>query len=382
MNSLALERMTGFPSALREAGLAIDPGRAVNFLTAAARTEFLSPDDLKRVGKVTLTSSPDDFPVFDAVFKSWFAMDAVVVIEAADDDENVQRPSPKSTRSGAPEFVPGDATGKDASPDALLARKTFSGSGGDDQFTLDAIRRLTLPVVATRHWQAASRGPRIDIARTMASARRTFGETLRLSQLARPSRPRNILLLIDVSGSMKVHSEIYLRTAHALTQSGAGVETFCFSTGLTRVTAALRHRNVEEALRRTSGVVFDFDGGTRIGDSLLEFLGVSRYAALVRGATAIVLSDGLECGSPDAIREATARLARLSHRLVWFTPLAHDPRYVPVTRAMSAILPHLDDLADGGGLPALHHELSRLIQIERQPRRTAARAWQGNRRPA
>ena len=162
----------------------------------------------------------------------------------------------------------------------------------------------------------------------------------------------------------------------ALTQRGAAVETFCFSTRLTRATGALRHRNGDVGLKRVSAAVTGFDGGTRMGDSLQAFLKVSRYAALVRGAITLVLSDGLECGSPVAIVEATRRLAALSHRLVWLTPLARDPRYMPATRAMSAILPHLDQLCEASDLASLHRSLQRLTVIDQGPRGLAARQWQ------
>ena len=383
MNNIAFERLTGFPRALRQAGLSVDPTSTLNFLTAVTRIGLNGQDDLRRAGRVTLTSSPEQFPAFDAVFDAWFALQDTPGLAFNDDGaDDTHHPSPKSARSGAPDFVPGDAAGQDASADELVARKVFSGIGPEDKVILDAIRRVPLPLVTARRWSSASGGSRIDVARTMAEARRTFGETLRMSHLERPSKPRNILLLIDVSGSMKVHSEVYLRAAQALTQTGHGVETFCFSTRLTRATAALRHRNADNALQRLSGAAFGFDGGTRIGESMQEFLSISRYTALVSGAITVVLSDGLECGSPDTIADAAGRLARLSHRLVWLTPLARDPNYLPVTRAMTAILPHLDCLAEASDLHSLHRALSRLVDIERAPRCQVVRAWQGKRKLA
>ena len=209
----------------------------------------------------------------------------------------------------------------------------------------------------------------------MRAARRTFGETLRLFWQQRPRRRRKLLLLIDVSGSMKAQSEDYLRFAHFATRRARRVETFCFGTRLSRVTATLRHRDRGEALARLSDIVLDFDGGTQIGRSLEEFLSVSRYAALVRGAVTIVLSDGLERGDPSTMIHAVDRLARLSHRLVWATPLAADSNYRPVTRGMAGILPMLDGLFDGSGLPGLERMLRALDRIERSERGQAARLF-------
>ena len=380
MHSLARERLIGFPGALRKAGLDIDPSRAINFLTAITRLELRGAETLRQAGRVTLTSQPADFAIFDAVFKSWFAAELTAATNARQEDDQVaQRPTSKPNPSNVAEFLPGDAAGEKASPDDLMANKTFSLTG---TASLHALRNLNFPRIETRRWRSSHQGRRIDLAATAAEARKTFGETLRLEHLARPSQPRKILLLIDVSGSMKVHSETYLRAAHALTHSGAKVETFCFSTRLTRATVPLRHAHADEALRRLAGTVHGIDGGTRIGDSLEDFLTVSRYAALVRGAITIILSDGLECGDTSAITTAVARLSRLSHRLVWLTPLACDPRYQPVTRAMSAILPHLDCLADASDLAALLHAFSALTAIGKNPRAQAARQWKIERRPA
>ena len=382
MHSFARQRLMGFPGALRDAGLDVDPSRAINFLAAITRLDLRGAENLRQAGRVTLTSQPADFSIFDAVFKSWFASEIAVTANATqDDDEVAQRPSSKPNPSNVAEFLPSDAAGQDASPDDLTAKKTFSRAALSDAAALLALKSLTFPRIETRRWRSSHHGQRIDLTATTAAARKTFGETLRLERLARPSQPRRILLLIDVSGSMKVHTEIYLRAAHALTHSGAKVETFCFSTQLTRATAPLHHAHADEALRRLACAVHGIDGGTRIGDSLASFLNVSRYAALVRGAITVILSDGLECGATGAISAAVVRLARLSHRLVWLTPLAHDPRYRPVTRAMSAILPHIDCLADASDLSSLLRAFSNLTGIEKGPRAQAARQWQISRRP-
>jgi uncharacterized protein with von Willebrand factor type A (vWA) domain len=174
---------------------------------------------------------------------------------------------------------------------------------------------------------------------------------------------------------MKAHSEATLRFAQLLSRARPKVETFCFGTRLSRVTRTLKHRLPDEALARLSDLVFDFDGGTRIGASLEAFLSVSRYAALVRGAVTLVFSDGLERGEPDAMVHAVTRLARLSHRLVWVSPLAADPRYRPLTRAMAGILPALDALADGGDLQALDRLLHALPAIENGERGQARRRF-------
>jgi uncharacterized protein with von Willebrand factor type A (vWA) domain len=373
---IAAELLAGFPGALREAGLAIDPGRAVCFLQAARTAPLRRISDLARIGRVTLTGSPADFPIYDAVFEAWFGQSPLI---ASAPDEEDEAPKPSSPRGDQSPVDPleGDAAGKAAADDLVRGRKNFGHLGDADAEALTRIRRKVarLPHMQSRNWAPSSRGPRIDLARTCRAARATFGETLRMMRLARPERARKLLLLVDVSGSMKAQSEIYLRFAHLLVRERPRVECFCFGTSLSRVTAMLRHRDSDQALGRLADMVFDFDGGTRIGLSLEEFLSVSRFAALVRGAVTVILSDGLESGDPAEMVHAVGRLARLSHRLVWATPLAADPRYRPLTRGMAGALPHLDGLCDAGSLGALERLIFRLDAAEHGPRGQAARRF-------
>ena len=374
---LAAERLAGFPPALRQAGLAIDPQRTATFLQAVAISRPRDVRALARVGRVTLTGSPQDFPVYDAVFDAWFGESKVA--GKVDDPEQDRAPRPSPRRDGAAPLpvLQGDAAGHAAADEHLRAEKQFGRIGGRDR---DALQRLArrldrLPLRLDRRWRPAARGTRIDLARTVRAARRSFGETLRLMRARRPEAPRRLLLMLDVSGSMKATSESTLRFAHLATGRLPRVETFCFGTRLTRVTKHLRHRDPEVALGRLSGIVFDFDGGTAIGASLEEFLSVSRHAALVRGAVVIVFSDGLERGTPGAMIHAVERLSRLSHRLIWATPLAADPRYRPATRAMRGALPHLDAICDGSGLPGLESMLAELGRAEARGRRGAWLRW-------
>jgi uncharacterized protein with von Willebrand factor type A (vWA) domain len=211
---------------------------------------------------------------------------------------------------------------------------------------------------------------------------RTGGDLVRLSYRRRPRRQRRVLLLIDISGSLKAHSSDYLRFAHALMHAAERVEVFTFGTRLTRVTSALEHPDVDDAIARLAPVIHDFDGGTCIGSAFASLLLSSRYVAFARGAVIVVLSDGLERGDPTEMAETTERLARLGHRLIWLTPMLGDPAYRPVTRGMRAILGALDHLGDGSSSAALLEELKRLPAIESRPRRRVAVGWHEERRIA
>jgi uncharacterized protein len=371
------ELLAGFPRALREAGLAVDPQRAATFLAATRALPLRSLADLARAGRVTLVGSKEDLPTYEAVFEAWFAGEPLPEMVESPDEEKAPPANRKRDGERPLELLDGDAAGRHTSADEALGRKAFGRLSDADRATLARIgRRLgLLPTLEARRLVPFVRGPRIDVARTARAARRTAGETLKLLKRIRPERPRRLLLLVDVSGSMKAHSEATLRFAHLLTRARPGVETFAFGTRLSRVTRTLKHRLADEALARLSDIVFDFDGGTRIGASLEAFLSASRHAALVRGAVTLVFSDGLERGDPSPMIHAVGRLARLSHRLIWVTPLAADPNYRPLTRAMSGILSDLDAIADGSDLAALERLLTALPDIENGPRGEARRRF-------
>ncbi len=199
----------------------------------------------------------------------------------------------------------------------------------------------------------ARRGEYFDTRRTLREAVRNDGDVMQLRRLKRRMRQRRILLLIDVSGSMKERTEQHLRIAHALAHAVERIEVFTFGTRLTRVTRAMRLQNREQALAATSNIVSDWDGGTRIGDALRAFLSVPRFAGYSRGAVVLILSDGLERGDPAAMREAVTRLSRLAWRVSWLTPLAADPNFTPQTEGLKAILPLVDDLVDGSSVGAV-----------------------------
>jgi uncharacterized protein with von Willebrand factor type A (vWA) domain len=186
---------------------------------------------------------------------------------------------------------------------------------------------------------------------------RRDGEVTRLPSRARRMRQRRVLLLVDVSGSMKAGTDGVQRLAHALVQAGERVEVFTLGTRLTRISRALRYRSREQALAMAAGLVADWDGGTRLGEALQVFLGVPRFAAFARGALCVIVSDGLERGGPEALAGAMGRLRGLAWGVLWLSPLAADPAYRPETGAMRAILPALDRLGAGDTPSAIAREI-------------------------
>jgi uncharacterized protein with von Willebrand factor type A (vWA) domain len=193
----------------------------------------------------------------------------------------------------------------------------------------------------------------IDLRRSLSSIVRDDGDVIRLARSTRAHLQRRVLVLIDVSGSMKRHTQDYLKFAHALTQAGDRVETFTFGTRLTRITKALERRDPQLALAQAAACVEDWDGGTRIGAALDAFLAQPRFASMARGAVVLVLSDGLERGEHSRMRDAVRKLKQRAWHLAWLTPLAGDPRFRPETAAIKAILPFLDEIGSGAAIASL-----------------------------
>jgi uncharacterized protein with von Willebrand factor type A (vWA) domain len=164
---------------------------------------------------------------------------------------------------------------------------------------------------------------------------------------------RPLVLILDVSGSMSPYSRALMQFGFAAMAVGRRVEVFCFGTRLTRVTRTLRTKDPDRALKDIAGIVHDWEGGTRIGDSLHELLNRYGQHGFLRGAVVVLCSDGLERGDPDALAAEMSRLARLAHKVVWVNPLKGSPLYQPLARGMSAALPHVDVFLPGHNVASL-----------------------------
>ncbi|MFI7675952.1 VWA domain-containing protein [Actinophytocola sp. NPDC049390] len=348
----AQEHVRGFLYDLREAGLSVPVPKQRDFLRALAALPPRDPGHLYWIAHATLTGSVTDTEAFDPVFARWFGAGALAVPE-------VEAPGEEDRDGGAADDVPPEKAaregeGTEAGWADVERRARFAT---DDDAVLARVRAAlpaAVPRIRSRRRVAARRGDRLDVRRVHRDAWRTGGEIVRLRWRRHPTRQRPVLVLIDVSGSMKRYSVAYLRFALAVVSSCDRAEVFTFGTRLTHVTPALRARDVSAALAEA---VRDADGGTRIGPSLLAFLANPRHLRMARGALVLVASDGLERGDCEPFVRAVRRLALLSHRLVWWSPLARDPAYRPLTRGMAAVLGDLDVLAGVDDLPSAYERL-------------------------
>ena len=199
-----------------------------------------------------------------------------------------------------------------------------------------------------------------DLRRTIRSSMRTAGEPLDRHWRGRSRRPRPVVLVCDVSGSMAPYARMLLQYLHACVAARRRVEAFAFGTRLTRITYELGGRDHDRALDRAAAAVSDFSGGTRIGAALAELNRV-HGRRVGRGAVVVILSDGWDRGDPDELDVEMARLRRSAHRLVWLNPLAAHPDFEPLTRGMRAAVPHTDELLPGNSLASLQ-ELAELLE--------------------
>jgi uncharacterized protein len=251
-----------------------------------------------------------------------------------------------------------------ASDAEALRHKSFAACTPEE---LAAVRRimarirLTPPKRRTRRTAAGRSGRSPDLRRTVRESMRMHGEPAELYWRRRKVRLRPLILILDVSGSMADYSRNLLQFAYSAQRAAARVEVFCFGTRLTRVTRALDHRRADDALERAAATVFDWEGGTRIGDSLDAFVKDWGRRGLCRGGIVVICSDGLDRGDPSVLATAMERLGRLSHRVVWMNPHRGDNQnFRPSTLGMMVAAPHIDLTLSGHDLSSLE-ELAALL---------------------
>jgi len=351
-----------FAGELRAAGLAVGSGDVLLYCSALSRLDPADLVDLYWAGRTTLVNRHDDIAVYDQVFHRFF-----LAVDGPAEDPLMLMLRASAQAQGAlaiPSTEPGESEREDdavlgwmASDVEALKHKSFAACTPEELAALRRIMariRLTPPRRRTRRTTAARAGRRPDPRRTVRESMRTHGDPARLYWRRRKVRLRPLILILDVSGSMADYSRSLLQFAHSAARSAGRVEVFCFGTRLTRVTGAMECRRPDQALERAARATFDWDGGTRIGDSLDAFVRDWGRRGLCRGGIVVICSDGLDRGDPAVLAAALERLSRLSHRLVWLNPhKGDDPGFRPSTLGMMIAAPHIDLLLSGHDLSSL-----------------------------
>lgn len=336
------ELLLGFARALRSAGLPVTTDRSRTFLEAVARVGLGDRRATYWAGRATLCSGPEDFAAYDRAFREWFDEEHPAGVSAHDE--------------GVPEEGPvgGEAGGDDeaaASDLEVLRHRDIATLDADDRALLQELFAALRPVPPRR--TSRRRGParrgEVDAPRTLRRTLRRMGEPAAVAHRRRGRRPRRVVLLVDVSGSMTAYADAVLRLAHRISRAGP-TEVFSIGTRLTRLTPAMQARDTGHALAAVGDLVPDWSGGTRLGEGLRFFLDRWGQRGLAHGAVVVVFSDGWERGDARLLGQQMERLHLLAHRVVWVNPHKGVPGFQPIQLGMVTALPHVDDFVAGHSL--------------------------------
>ena len=362
------EVLLAFARAVRAAGVPVTHDRSASFLEATALVGLGDVAAVRTAGHATLCAGPDDLHRFDQVFEAFF--------DARSGLPRTRPATPGATSTATLPEAEGEQDGDDgaadddavvrarASAEEVLRHRDVAGLTPAEKARLAAMfagLRVRAPQRRTSRHRRWHRG-QVDARATVRSSLRRLGEPGEIVHRRRATRPRRVVLLVDVSGSMSGYADALLRLAHRLSHApGARVETFTVGTWLTHLTRALATRDPERSLVAAGEAVPDWSGGTRLGETLQVFLDRWGRRGTARSAVVVVFSDGWERGDPSLLAEQVARLHRVAHRLVWVNPHRGKAGYEPLQSGIVAVLPHVDDFLAGHSL-ATFAELCEVIE--------------------
>jgi uncharacterized protein with von Willebrand factor type A (vWA) domain len=360
-----VDTVLGFARTLRHAGVGASPDRVEAMLAAVGALDVLDPRAFYWAGRLTLCGGPDDLIRYDAAFAAYFAGEAPRAARSAG------RPDVQLAASAPLDPGTGDGDDSDApdlaalaSADEVLRHRDVGEMTPAERAHLRRLFALLVPATPMRPARRRRPSPQgaVHPARTVRRALRDGGEVSRLMYRRRQPRPRRVVLLVDVSGSMAPYADALLRFAHAAVRARpSSTEVFTIGTRLTRVTRELRLRDPDRALAASGTAIPDWSGGTRLGEVLKAFLDRWGQRGTARGAVVIVCSDGWERGGTELLGEQMARLRRLAHAVVWVNPHKGRTGYEPLTGGMMAALPSVDHFVSGHSMAAFE-ELTGVIQ--------------------
>ncbi len=366
--------LVGFCHALRAAGLPVGTDDVLTFCEGSAHLDVTDLMDVYWSGRATLVRRREHVPIYNIVFRTYF-----LDVDPVRTDER-KRMMRASANAGATleipnteEGLPGDVSpdeaklGYVASTSEVYRHKAFADCSDEELRQLRRLMarmRVTPPRRRTHRTTRARRSARLDMRRMARDTMRSMGEPRELAYKQRKTKLRPLVLILDVSGSMADYSRNLLQFAYSAKRANAKVEVYCFGTRLSRITRALDRRDPDQAMRQAGEAVLDWDGGTRIGDSLKEFTREARRTRLGRGAIVVICSDGLDRGDPAQLEEAMEALGRLAHRVIWVNPHRGDaPVYVPASLGMIVADPYIDEVHSGHNLASLERLAERLPKV-------------------
>ena len=354
-----IERLaTGFVHCLRTGGLTVPISMSLRFAQALLAVGVGNGEDVYWAGRATLVTRPEDIAMYDAMFMAFFHRNAMGFKVRFEDEA-------ESASLATDDGGDGDDGSGEGEEDVLALRYSASETLNEKDFAeftkaelteaqkVMAKMRLRPSVRRSRRRVPSVLGNRNDLRRTVRAAMRTGGEPVKLSRTTSGTRPRRLVLLLDVSGSMEPYARVLIRFAHAAVVGRGRVEVFALGTRLTRMTRQLGSFDVDDAVTAAAEAVVDWSGGTRLGEAIESFNDEWGVRGMARGAIVVVLSDGWDRGDPDHMAEQMERLQRTAHSVIWVNPLKASPGYEPIARGMAAAMPHVDVFLEGHCLDSL-----------------------------
>jgi uncharacterized protein with von Willebrand factor type A (vWA) domain len=368
----ASDRLIGFPAFLHANGFGVGACDAVQVMHTAARGGVLDPVVLRHSLQALLCGRRDEWRRFDELFDAWFLP-----------PNRWQRPARRDAHEGARAGVrlgSQDEAALAAASDERSVRPRLAASPRESldsadfgtltqrehQLQIEALmRRLArrLKHIRLRREAPARRGRGLDLPATIRRSIASGGTPLHLAwRNRRRVRPR-LVLLIDVSRSMALYSFFYLRLARALSAQMSEVRSFIFHTRVTAVSDALHESDPWRAQEQLQLLAQGWAGGTRIGESVLQFNREHAPRCVHSRTAVLILSDGYDSGDPAMLAQALRALRRRARRIIWINPLAARRDYTPVSDGMQAALPHVDLFAPGADLATLEAVLPTIIEM-------------------
>jgi uncharacterized protein with von Willebrand factor type A (vWA) domain len=376
-----LHNLLLFGRVLRGLGLDINPGRMMDLVSALDQIEIGRKVDFFHAARTLLVHDREDLPLFDEAFELFWRKPAEswdVEWRGLSQRRRASRPivTPPPLQDAAPESgkVPSASSQeltvlevtRTYSARELLRQKNFAEMNAEEA---EAVKKMMTQLL----WQVSERRTRrkqkgkghfIDLRGTLRRNMRLGGEIFRWSYREPKWKPRPLVVIADISGSMESYTRLLLHFIYGMKAAlDQPVEAFLFSTRLTRITRPLQIRDLDLALKNVGQLVHDWAGGTRIGESLKTFNFEWGRRVLGRGAVVMIISDGWDRGDVDLLKREMARLERNCHRLIWLNPLLGAPDYEPLTRGIQAALPHVHDFLPVHNLASLEDLVNRLADL-------------------
>lgn len=349
-----------FARAARDEGLRVPLASVLLLRRTLGAVGLDRPERLFWAGGCALVHDPEELEVYRRAFLAFWASrgpgpraeTSPVPLAVATDDQDADGWEPPSVPLGPSHTVR-------YSPAEVLAERDFADCSPEELVEAHRLMQRLARRVETRRSSrsvaTARRRGRPDLRRTLRRAMRSGGEPVTQLRRRPGERPRRVVFICDISGSMDPYARALLRFVHAAVAARSRVEAFVLGTRLTRVTRQLGSRDPDAALERAASSAEDWSGGTRLGEGIAAFNADWGLRGMARGAIVVMLSDGWDRGDPELLGREMERLSRVARRVVWVNPLKASPGYEPLARGMAAALPHVDEFVDGHSLASLEH---------------------------